>query len=274
MGLRVKLGLFMDQSSGTVKKVVTQQIQMTTYSAQLLCHSKSLIQGALKQPIKVSKCRTVPCFSQRQVPAELIDRRQPGCHGWRSVEAATIHHLVPNFWTRRKMMHGKALNFDIWRCGRLLLETHYVSKSESADFFVHILTTSACSSGQLCPGSSEATQGATPDVSSKPHFEDNQFLKAVLENDPLLYSIEDNFEDGVAAVPQFEVDELQGQLAVLPAQFSADREPIEGAILDCIENTAHPVNQAHLPECEGLLEGVFAVCPSFPQWTPLTRYHV
>jgi protein arginine N-methyltransferase 3 len=78
---------------------------------------------------------------------------------------------------------------------------------------------------------SEAMMGnLKPDVSSKTQFEDEKYLKPVLEDDAVLFSLEDALgEDGESPVLS-EVDELREQLNLLQAQFSAYREDVQKAM--------------------------------------------
>ncbi|OAP59212.1 hypothetical protein AYL99_06510 [Fonsecaea erecta] len=71
-----------------------------------------------------------------------------------------------------------------------------------------------------------------PDVSSKALFDDEKYLKPVLEDDALLYSLDDVFEESVNPAPLSEVEQLREQLATLQSQFFAYREQVQNAMLD------------------------------------------
>ncbi|KAH0832527.1 hypothetical protein AYO21_10659 [Fonsecaea monophora] len=79
-----------------------------------------------------------------------------------------------------------------------------------------------------------------PDVSSKALFDDEKYLKPVLEDDALLYSLDDVFEEDVSGAPLSEVEQLREQLETLQSQFSAYREQVQNAMLDRIEQSAPP----------------------------------
>jgi type I protein arginine methyltransferase len=78
-----------------------------------------------------------------------------------------------------------------------------------------------------------------PDVSSKALFEHDKYLKPVLEDDALLYSLDDVFEDAaVATGPAADVEQLREELANLQAQFTAYRAQVQEALLDRLEQTS------------------------------------
>jgi type I protein arginine methyltransferase len=72
-------------------------------------------------------------------------------------------------------------------------------------------------------------------ITSTSLFEDDKYLKPVLEDDALLYSLDDVFEDGGAPGPGSEVGVLREELAALQAQFSAYRQQVQDAMLDRLE---------------------------------------
>ncbi|EXJ57301.1 protein arginine N-methyltransferase 3 [Cladophialophora yegresii CBS 114405] len=76
-----------------------------------------------------------------------------------------------------------------------------------------------------------------PDVSSKSCFEDETYLKPALEDDALLYSLDDVFEESANPAPIAEVEQLREQLASLQAQFSAYREQVQDAMLAQLEQS-------------------------------------
>ncbi|EXJ87857.1 protein arginine N-methyltransferase 3 [Capronia coronata CBS 617.96] len=84
---------------------------------------------------------------------------------------------------------------------------------------------------------SEVQAGKThPDVSSKAIFEDDKYLKPVLENDSLLYSLDDIFDDAASLTPASEVEQLREQLANLQSHFTAYREEVQKAMLDRLDS--------------------------------------
>lgn len=83
---------------------------------------------------------------------------------------------------------------------------------------------------------SEVGAGNThPTVSSKSVFDDDKYLKPALEDDALLYSLDDVFEDPASSGPANEVDQLREQLATLQSQFAAYREQVQSAMLDRLD---------------------------------------
>ncbi|KAJ9639268.1 Ribosomal protein arginine N-methyltransferase rmt3 [Knufia peltigerae] len=72
-------------------------------------------------------------------------------------------------------------------------------------------------------------------VSSKSVFDDDKYLKPVLEDDALLYSLDDVFEDTTSSGPANDVDQLREQLATLQSQFAAYREQVQSALLDRLD---------------------------------------
>ncbi|KAJ5561398.1 hypothetical protein N7535_004135 [Penicillium sp. DV-2018c] len=77
----------------------------------------------------------------------------------------------------------------------------------------------------------------SPDVSSKSKFEDDVYLKPVLEDDALLYSLDDIAEEsGEDAAPDAETNrqvlELQEQLEQLQTQFSEYRHAVQKSMDD------------------------------------------
>lgn len=78
---------------------------------------------------------------------------------------------------------------------------------------------------------SEVMSGNTkPDVSSRAPFEDEKYLKPVLEDDAVLFSLDDALEEDGNSPVLSEVEELRGQLTLLQAQFSAYREDVQKAM--------------------------------------------
>ncbi|KIV79927.1 hypothetical protein PV11_07466 [Exophiala sideris] len=78
-----------------------------------------------------------------------------------------------------------------------------------------------------------------PDISSKSVFEDDKYLKPVLQEDALLFSLDDVFEDstGPATAPADEVEQLREQLEALQSQFAAYREQVQTALLDRLDDS-------------------------------------
>lgn len=78
---------------------------------------------------------------------------------------------------------------------------------------------------------------SNPDVSSKSNFEDDAYLKPVLEDDALLYSLDDLTEEqGDESAPSAEtnrqVNELQEKLEQLQTQFSEYRQAVQKSMDD------------------------------------------
>jgi type I protein arginine methyltransferase len=69
-----------------------------------------------------------------------------------------------------------------------------------------------------------------PDVSSKALFEDDKYLKPVLEDDAVLFSLDDALGEDGSSLVLSEVEKLREQLALLQAQFSAYREDVQKAM--------------------------------------------
>ena len=69
-----------------------------------------------------------------------------------------------------------------------------------------------------------------PDVSSGASFEDEKYLKPVLEDDAVLFSLDDALEEDGTTPVQSEVEVLREQLVQLQAQFSAYREDVQKAM--------------------------------------------
>jgi type I protein arginine methyltransferase len=86
---------------------------------------------------------------------------------------------------------------------------------------------------------SEVQKGnSKPDTSSTSNFADDKYLKPVLEDDALLYSLDDVFEDSEAeSGPQDEVVQLREQLAKLSTQFQAYREEVQRNLLEDLESS-------------------------------------
>jgi protein arginine N-methyltransferase 3 len=77
----------------------------------------------------------------------------------------------------------------------------------------------------------------TPDVSSKAKFEDDAYLKPVLEDDAVLYSLDDinedqNDEPAPGTEAERKVLELQEQLERLQTQFSEYRLAVQKSLDD------------------------------------------
>lgn len=119
---------------------------------------------------------------------------------------------------------------------------------------------------------SEVQQGnETPDLSSSEAFQEERFLKPALEQDPLLYSLDEivgSFElpapaavNGISRGLPFEdtarnrIAELEEELRCLQKQFSAYRETVDqtlekrwnGEENDGAESRDHPVQSAIQP---------------------------
>jgi type I protein arginine methyltransferase len=81
---------------------------------------------------------------------------------------------------------------------------------------------------------------AKPSVSSRAQFEDDKYLQPVLEDDAVLYSLDDVFEDQPDGVSDSadSVETLRQQLAQLSSQFQAYREEIQRSLLDDLDDKA------------------------------------
>ena len=79
-------------------------------------------------------------------------------------------------------------------------------------------------------------------VTSKSLFEDEKYLKPVLEDDALLYSLDDVFEQGIAVDSNSEVKSLRQELAALQSQFLAYREQVQDAMLDRLDQSGPAYN--------------------------------
>ncbi|KAL2410461.1 Ribosomal protein arginine N-methyltransferase rmt3 [Exophiala dermatitidis] len=85
---------------------------------------------------------------------------------------------------------------------------------------------------------SEVQAGKTqPDLSSKSLFDDDKYLKPTLENDALLYSLDDVFDDAGSLGPASEVEQLREQLANLQSHFTAYREEVQKAMLERLDSS-------------------------------------
>ena len=89
-----------------------------------------------------------------------------------------------------------------------------------------------------------------PDISSKAQFEDEKYLKPVLEDDALLYSLDDIAESDSVPAPnplEAEVNDLREQLSQLQSQFTAYRVDVQSSLmqnlhLSAADVTADPPN--------------------------------
>ena len=81
---------------------------------------------------------------------------------------------------------------------------------------------------------------SNPDVSANSIFEDERYLKPVLEDDALLYNLDDLFENDeyLSTNPlQAEVDSLREQLSQLQSQFAAFRLDVQKSLLSNLNLT-------------------------------------
>lgn len=87
-----------------------------------------------------------------------------------------------------------------------------------------------------------------PDVSTRAAFEDDKYLKPVLDDDALLYSLDDVFDDAdrVNGTEDSSVEDLRQQLAQLSSQFQAYREEVQRSLLQDIDS-AEPSKAADPP---------------------------
>lgn len=96
--------------------------------------------------------------------------------------------------------------------------------------------------------SSVKTGNTRPDVSSQSLFEDEQYLKPVLEDDALLFSLDDVFEDSASgAAPTTEVEQLREELTSLQSQFTAYREQVQSALLNRLEESTSTTPSSSKP---------------------------
>jgi protein arginine N-methyltransferase 3 len=89
----------------------------------------------------------------------------------------------------------------------------------------------------------------TPDVSSKSKFEDDLYLKPVLEDDALLYSLDDLAEEQAEdSAPSTEtnrqVNELQEKLDQLQTQFSEYRLAVQKSMDDQLSQEDQKLSEA------------------------------
>ena len=82
-----------------------------------------------------------------------------------------------------------------------------------------------------------------PDVSDRELFEDEKYLKPVIEDDALLWSLEDVLvqaagpkQNGDSAVSTAEVQDLRNELEQLQTRFAAYREEVQRALLDRVDD--------------------------------------
>lgn len=89
----------------------------------------------------------------------------------------------------------------------------------------------------------------TPDVSTKAQFDDDAYLKPVLEDDALLYSLDDLADDqGEDAAPGTEAErqvlELQEDLERLQTQFSEYRLAVQKSMEDQLSKEEKKLDNA------------------------------
>lgn len=93
----------------------------------------------------------------------------------------------------------------------------------------------------------------TPDVSLKSTFADDTYLKPVLEDDALLYSLDDILEEQADAAPGGEAErrvlELQEDLERLQTQFSEYRLAVQKSMEDQLSQEDEKLESA--PSAKG-----------------------
>lgn len=106
------------------------------------------------------------------------------------------------------------------------------------------------------------TGNGKPEVTSRALFEDDKYLKPVLEDDALLYSLDDIFEDEPTAdnnASDASVEDLRQQLAQLSSQFQAYREEVQRTLLEDLESAkpSQPTESPSKPKMSHVDEGYF-----------------
>lgn len=129
---------------------------------------------------------------------------------------------------------GTALNPWMWRCRSLDVEWLLGSDCDTANFYF-IRNTDLDFLGTIKLVNyirSQVKQGnMSPDVSSKDKFDDELYLMPVLEDDALLYSLDDIDEEAPDAAGETDAErrviELQEDLERLQTQFSEYRDAVQ-----------------------------------------------
>ncbi|RVX72243.1 hypothetical protein B0A52_04447 [Exophiala mesophila] len=164
-------------------------------------------------------------FSDSSSITDPLDTRDD--EGWEDVEQdeeqLTLISLFDSetFSDPRRLLESarEKHGFDIWR----------LRQDHGLDFFGLIKLINYVRS--------EVKNGNTnPDTSSKSLFDDDKNLKPVLEDDVLLFSLDEVFDDEANnSGSTNEVEQLREQLAALQSQFTAYREQVQSALLDGLE---------------------------------------
>ncbi|ETN41200.1 uncharacterized protein HMPREF1541_03135 [Cyphellophora europaea CBS 101466] len=157
--------------------------------------------------------------------SDILDQRNE--EGWEDIEddteAITFVSLFDDktFGSAKEMLSSCKDNhgFDIWKV-----------RSEFGLDFMDLIKLVNYIRSEVKAGSRR------PDLSSASKFQDDKYLQPVLEDDALLYSLDDVFEDGAGNGAQNEVEELRQQLAQLSSQFQSYREEVQRSLLSDLES--------------------------------------
>ncbi|KAK4943926.1 Ribosomal protein arginine N-methyltransferase rmt3 [Elasticomyces elasticus] len=174
-------------------------------------------------------------LSDSSSASDPLDTRND--EGWEDVEPDEESITVVSLFDERTFSDAKSMlaycrdnhSFDIWR----------LRKEFDFDFLGLVKLVNYIRS--------EVQAGNTrPDISSKSAFEDDKYLKPVLQEDALLFSLDDVFEDstGPATAPADRVEQLREQLEALQSQFAAYREQVQTALLDRLDDSTVSEAQA------------------------------
>lgn len=151
--------------------------------------------------------------------------------GWEDMEDDTEAITVVSLFDDRTFTSAKEMlqhckdkhGFDIWK----------IQIDHSLDFIGQIKLVnyirSEVKSGNL-----------KPDTSTPDNFNNDKYLQPVLEDDALLYSLDDVFDEPTANTSngtQSEIDQLREQLSQLTTQFQAYREEVQRSLLQDLETT-------------------------------------
>ncbi|KIX03334.1 uncharacterized protein Z518_06886 [Rhinocladiella mackenziei CBS 650.93] len=157
--------------------------------------------------------------------------------GWEDVEQDEEPITIVSLFDERTFPDAKSMlvycrehgDFDIWKL-RQDLDLDFLGLIKLVNYV-----------------RSEVRAGKHPShISSKSIFDDERYLKPVLEDDALLYSLDDVFEDGASSGPVSEVEQLRQQLADLQSQFAAYREQVEHAMLERLESSGPIPEPSHV----------------------------
>ncbi|KPI40608.1 Ribosomal protein arginine N-methyltransferase rmt3 [Cyphellophora attinorum] len=160
--------------------------------------------------------------------SDVLDRRED--EGWEDLEDDTETVTVVSLFDKETFTSAKDMllsckenhNFDIWKI-----------KSDLGLDFLELIKLVNYIRSEVASGD------AQPSTSDKSLFADDKYLQPVLEDDAVLYSLDDVFEEGPLDSATNEVDQLRDQLAQLTSQFQAYREEVQRSLLEDID--AKPV---------------------------------